>query len=227
MKILALILVLQTAGCICTSFAAGVPAVTFSEEYRRLRDRHRSDPENPSLLLELAMHCYAEAGEGGNAHAVSLAEESFRKLLALQPMNTLAYALLGSSITMHARDTKWPLRRLQFARDGNKVMDEAIAKKPNDTQVRWVRAENNFHMPAFMGRGALVREDLTWLWTHVDLGKDKLTLIQRQEVAMLFGRLLDKQGKTEQAVEVWNKGLTFSAGSAIADRIKALIADSE
>ena len=197
-------------------------ASPFQQQLAELKAGLANDPTNTALIFKLADFCYDE-GARDNAKAVELADKYFQQLLALEPQNALALVLLGSTQTMKARDAFWPQTRLDLVRKGNRTMDAAVALAPQNSDVRLVRALNNFHMPKFLGREEIVRADFAWLWEQVispsQRSKDQL----KQEVALYYGKLLWKQKKPAQAREVWSRGVRFNPESRHAREINQQI----
>lgn len=202
---------------------------SFQKQLTRLEQEHRAHPEDETVLLDLAMLCYREAGYGNNAEVVPLAEKYLEELLAMDPENAYATALLGSTLTMYARDTIWPLTRLRHARHGNAVMDKAVAMAPDSVQVRWVRALNNFHMPAFLHRETIVRRDFTWMWeqiTREDSGS-KISADLKHGIAWFQGRILEREGYAEQAAKVWKVGLGFDPDGEYSSLMRRRLAEAK
>ena len=187
-------------------------ASTFQQQLAELQGKLANEPTNTALIFKLADVCYDE-GARDNVKAVELAEKYFTQLLAIEPQHALALVMLGSTQTMKARDAFWPQTRLDFARKGNQTMDAAVALAPQDPNVRFVRANNNFHMPKFMGREEIVRGDFTWLWEQILSQPQRCKEELKQEVALYYGKLLWKQKKPAQAREVWARGVEFNPQS--------------
>ena len=132
----------------------------------------------------------------------------------------MGMALLGSVITMKARDAFWPNVRLRYAKEGVRIMDSAIKLAPENPEVRFVRAENNFHMPKFMEREEVVRSDFAWLWQQVQKRPAEIPTRLKQEIAYYQGHVLKRQKRDKEANEVWQAGLGFDPQSLMAERIR-------
>jgi hypothetical protein len=76
----------------------------------------------------------------GQRKSSRVGRKIFQTTLAIEPTNALATALLGSALTMRARDAFWPKTRLDYVKKGNKMMDAAVQLAPEDPDVRLVRA---------------------------------------------------------------------------------------
>jgi tetratricopeptide (TPR) repeat protein len=160
--------------------------------------------------------CFHE-GANNDEKAVILAEGYFKQLLAIDPNHAMARVRYGSVLTMKARDARWPLKRLSYVKAGNREMDTAVRMAPNDAQVRFARAVNNFHMPDIMGRAEIVEGDLAWLWQQAQLANTPLHVGQKQTVALYYGQTLQRKNKLDEALQIWQAGLALApvSGEAV------------
>ena len=194
-------------------------AETFADRLAALQSRLQSDPTNTLVLFQLGDLCHHE-GANNDENAVILAEGYFKHLLAIDPNHAMARVLFGSVLTMKARDAVWPLTQLKYVKAGNREMDAAVTMAPQDAQVRFARAVNNFHMPEIMGREEIVQEDLAWLWQQAQLADAKLTVGQKQTIALYYGLTLQKKNELDEALQIWRAGLALAPKSQDADSLK-------
>ncbi|HOW65630.1 MAG TPA: hypothetical protein P5186_10400 [Candidatus Paceibacterota bacterium] len=188
----------------------------------RLADYQASlqrDPTNTALLFEIADFCF-DHGAQENPRAVVLAESYFRRLLDLNPSNSLARVMLGSTLTMRGRDAFWPTAKLRHAREGLREMDTAVAQDPQNPRVRFERAVNNVHMPKLMQREEIVKSDLEWLWSLANSESSSLTPSLRQNVALYYGVFLKKSHRSEEAERIWRRGLEWAPSSEVGHKIR-------
>jgi hypothetical protein len=205
-----------------TGLVGVLSAETFEERLAALQNQLTEQPTNKDVLFKLGDLCHDE-GVHDNPKAVVLADNYFKRLIALDPTNALARAMHGSTMTMVGRDAFWPTKRVALVREGNREMDEAVAMAPQDVRVRFARANNNFYMPKFLGREEIVRADLNWLWEQVQ-AKTDIPMDIRQDTALLQGLSLKKRKQTAEAVQVWRKALEWSPNSAEASDIRSNLA---
>jgi tetratricopeptide (TPR) repeat protein len=201
------------------SLVTGSATEAFPDRLAALQSRLQSDTTNTLILFQLGDLCYDE-GANNDEKAVILAEGYFKRLLAIDPSHATARVVYGSVLTMKARDALWPTTRLSYAKAGNREMDAAVEMAPKDAQVRFARAINNFHMPAFMGREEIVQEDLAWLWQQAQLADSKLNVGQKQTVALSCGLTLQKKDKIDEALQIWRAGLALAPKSEDAVLLK-------
>ena len=194
-------------------------AEPFAERLAAMQSRLQSDPTNTLILFQLGDLCH-EAGANNDAKAVILAEGYFKRLLAIDPNQAMARVIYGSVLTMKARDALWPLTRLNYVKAGNREMDAAVKLAPEDAQVRFARAVNNFHMPEIMDRKEIVQEDLAWLWQQAQLANTSLKVGQKQTIALRWGQTLQKKNNLDEALQIWGSGLALAPKSQDAAPLK-------
>ncbi len=194
-------------------------ADTFKERLAQLQKQIDQQPTNLTLLVKAGDLCHDE-GVKDNKDAVKLAEKFLREALKLDPSNAPALALLGSTYTLKGRDAFWPGTQISLVKEGNKMLDAAVALATNNVMVRLTRAANNVHMPKFLGREEIARTDLAWLWEKVQATPDAFSIDIRQNVALNHGFALKKFKKLEDAIAVWEKGLAIDPNSAVAAEIQ-------
>ena len=192
---------------------------TFADRLAALQSRLQSEPTNTLILFQLGDLCYHE-GANNNEKAVILAEDYFKRLLAIDTNHAMARVRYGSVLTMKARDALWPTTQLSYVKAGNREMDAAVKIAPKDAQVRFARAVNNFHMPDIMDRKAIVQEDLAWLWQQAQLAETKLNVGQQQTIALYYGQTLQKKNKLNEAIQTWRAGLDLAPKSEDAAPLK-------
>lgn len=194
-------------------------AESFKERLAQLQSQVDQQPTNVALLVKTGDLCHDE-GVKDNKDAVKLAEKFLREALKHDPTNAPALALLGSTYTLKGRDAFWPGTQISLVKEGNKMMDAAVALATNDVMVRLTRAANNVHMPKFLGREEIARTDLAWLWEKVQAAPDNFPVGVKQDIAVNHGFALKKSKKPEEAIAVWEKGLALDPKSKVAAEIQ-------
>ncbi len=193
------------------------------EDYARrlseLQSQLGTNGTNIQVLLQLGDLCHDE-GVQDNPKAVKLAEQYLLKVLELDPINATGRVLYGSTLTMKGRDAIWPPTQISHVKDGNREMDEAVRLAPNDVIIRFTRVNNNFHMPKFLGREEIVKEDLSFLWPMAQTNHPSLNVEQKQAIAYMQGIVLKKSGNTTEALDVWRAGLEWAPRSKEAETIQ-------
>lgn len=204
-------------------FAADGRTAAASPDFPALRVQLAAAPTNVVLLVTAGERAHNLAG-GGDDAVIPEGEAWLKQALELQPTNALARALLGSLTVIKARGEFWPNVQLRHVRAGNALLDEAVAAAPDDPRVRSLRAFNNAHQPAFLGRKDILRDDLPWLWERIQAGTDGLDTHARQETALRWGEVLRDDGRREEARAVWTVGAAFAPDTDFARRMQAGLA---
>ncbi|MFM7103165.1 MAG: tetratricopeptide repeat protein [Verrucomicrobiota bacterium] len=185
-----------------------------------LERRHRADPTNGVVLLDLG-RLYHWKGSEGDREAVGKAEECLERLGRLEPSNARGRALLGSTRTLQARDARMPTTKLKLARRGLAEMDAAVREAPDDPEVRFTRVCNNISLPGLFRRQAFIEEDLAWLGRAAQAQPPRLEPGFRQWVALYHGLWLERQERRDEARRRWSEALALVPGSPAAGRLQA------
>ncbi len=208
---------LLTAACCSQDCPAATTSAPLTAE-KRLLEEMAATTTNTTRLFQLADVCH-DAGAGGDKKAVERADAYLRQLLALEPSNAPAVALLGSIYTMKGRDAFWPNVQLRLVHEGNTFMDQAVRLDPESHRVRLIRAFNNVHMPDFLGRAESVRADLAWLAEKSGKDPGRFSIGERQELALHLGRQFKHQHRNDEARRTWVAGRDLAPGSHFATEI--------
>jgi hypothetical protein len=109
------------------------------------------------LAVAIDLHNEAVARKEG---AVGEAHREFEKLRSNYPGHPIANAFHGSVMSLIARDESNPLTRLQWAKRGLKLLDEAVASDSSDIRIRMLRGNVAYRLPEqFFHRTGTVIED--------------------------------------------------------------------
>jgi hypothetical protein len=119
----------------------------------------------PDAPFQTAFSHFTQA-QGGDSAAIDKAAESFAALLATEPANPVLMAYAGAALSMRARTTFLPWKKMGYAEDGMAQIDKALAlltpahnavvqnHVPGALDVRFVAASTFLAVPGFMNRGA-------------------------------------------------------------------------
>ncbi len=78
-------------------------------------------------------------GVDGDKEAVQKAHRMFKTICNFYPQNYLAQAYLGNTIILLGRDEDYPYKRSRLARKGLKILDRAVSKEPENTEIGLLR----------------------------------------------------------------------------------------
>ncbi len=173
---------------------------------------------NVDSLLDIAKeyHNKAVSGEEG---ALEKAERVFKKILKQDPQNPYALGWYGSLLTIKGRDAQFPFLKMKYVNEGLKYMDKAIALNPESEELRWVRAQNNLHLPYFFMRIDTAIVDLEYLCKN-----------SKQEAykAFLFlGKGYKEKGDIKRARACWQKVIDESKDTLLIRDARNLLKETE
>lgn len=119
----------------------------------------------PSLAEYEAASALMLKANDGNKHAIGQAVDAFKKLSDAEPTNTVYLVNLGAVVSMQARTTINPFKKISYAEDGMSMQDKALALlKPSNSRlafdgveaglrVKFVAASTFLAVPGFFHRG--------------------------------------------------------------------------
>jgi len=87
------------------------------------------------------------AGVAGNKAAVQRAQAQFQSLREQYPDNATVLAYSGSTLALMARDALKPVERLDLAKQGLALLDQAVAAAPGEPSFRMLRGKIAFRLP--------------------------------------------------------------------------------
>ncbi|HEY8463075.1 MAG TPA: hypothetical protein VIM29_03505 [Bacillota bacterium] len=105
-----------------------------------------------------------QKGVAGDSEAVKAAYELLTRLRQLFPEDHLLAAYYGSTLTLLGRDAMDPLERLEYVRQGLKVLDEAVTNDGDNVMIRTLRGYVCYRLPeVFFHRTATSVTDFSYL----------------------------------------------------------------
>lgn len=178
-----------------------------------------ADPfAEPAIAEVVQRH---ELGVKGDKKVVLDLIADLEKQTKVEPVNQLLVAYLGSAYTLRSRDLFPGPSKLKFLKLGLQTMDQAVEAAPADVAVRFIRAINNYQLPAFIGRRDNARQDFQTLLQAIEKPEIKAglhpdTLQAIYYYAGLASKQLDDLAKARLA---WAEGLKISPESTLGLKI--------
>ena len=128
------------------------------------------------------------------------------------PQTLIYYGLaLASQATLKETPT---FKKLQIALRGFRLMDEAVAKDPENFSVRLLRAKANSMAPLIMARGNSLAQDYAWIRGQLD-HNEKLPIHLRTLGVIFIGDYFFEQKKdNKRAKSHWEKAAGMESSFA-------------
>jgi hypothetical protein len=182
----------------------------------------KPDPFSDPLIQEISTREHTAVA--GNAEATKALATDLEKWTAKYPGNRLLQAYLGSVYTLCSRDA-WPgPSKLNYLRDGHRLLNAAVQGDPLNPAVRFVRAIDFYELPAIFGMRQTARDDFKILLQQVD-GETKSPYAFEPRTAQAIyyyaGLSLADEGRRDQAKVVWSRGLKLGLDLPTGAKIRA------
>jgi len=186
------------------------------------QDYRVSDPFlNDNIIAIQKLHDQSAAGD---KEKTDLLVATLQTLIQQDPENQLYQVYLGSAFTLKSRDVFPGPSKLRFLKDGLKGMDAAVKKDPNNCSVRFIRAVNNYHLPAFINRRDDARKDFEILLKQIKNDPGKLDGRTIQAVHYFAGLAFKQTKREDEARLTWQAGLALQADTGLNDKISQELA---
>jgi len=171
---------------------------------------------HPLLKQIYEMHSLAEAGnEDATRRLVAWLEE----LTAEQPENGILLVYLGSAYTLASRDAFIGPGKLRYLMSGRDCMDRAVALRPDDPNVRFIRGINNYHLPTLFNRRSIARDDFRKLVDQLSKTPECLDALTSQAIYYYAGLCFSQLEEEKNARNSWQKGLDLKISSPLTAKI--------
>lgn len=188
---------------VATSCLAG--AVPASETY-----------SHPLLSQIYEMHSQAEAG---NKDATRRLVAWLEELTAEQPDNGILLVYLGSAYTLASRDAFIGPGKLRYLMAGRDSMDRAVTMRPDDANVRFIRAINNYHLPTIFNRRSIARDDFRQLVDQLARDPEAVDSLTSLAIYYYAGLCFAQLEEEDNARASWQKGLNLKIDGPLTAKI--------
>ena len=155
-----------------------------------------------------------------------MASQLFDKLRAQEGCDVKAMAYSGSIRLMEANRAVAPWKKGRLAKEGLRLLDEAVKAAPDDIEVRFVRGASTAHLPGMFGRAGQSEADFEWLASRVSAAAKSGEIEARLGAAALYhqGANRDRAGDGSGARAAWTEAARIGEGTrAGADARKRLL----
>lgn len=157
--------------------------------------------------LSLVSVALATSADAPPLEQTALTIEQARHAL---PDDALLMAIEGSLYCIQAGSSKIDgMQAMALVNRGFRQLDRAVLKEPDNIGPRLQRAITASRTPAFLGKGALARQDYRWLIETIPATEETQSLR-----AMVFYQLGDVVASDDpaQATSLWQRAAALSGG---------------
>lgn len=177
---------------------------------------------NDNVIAIQKLHDKSAAGD---KEMTDLLIATLESLIQNEPENQLYRVYLGSAFTLKSRDVFPGPSKLRFLKEGLKTMDAAVKKDPKNCSVRFIRAVNNYHLPAFINRKDNARKDFEILLKQIRQDPGKLDARTIQAIHYFAGLAFKQTKRKEEARSTWQIGLSLQADAGLNEKISRELAE--
>lgn len=111
----------------------------------------------------------------------------------------LARVYLGSACALRAKSSFWITTKLKYLRRGQSLMDEAVAKAPQEPRVRMIRAIGSYKVPKRFGRRKIAVADFEKLLPIASDKSFELQTNERQVILYYAWKTFEEEGHRDAA----------------------------
>jgi len=174
--------------------------------------------EDPIILEIQALHTKSEKGDKA---ATDQLVSKLERLIVQNPKNLLYKVYLGSAYTLRSRDIGFGPSAYSNLKNGLKTMDEAVEADPTKITVRFIRAMNNFNLPAFVNRRDNARSDFEHLVKNIDTQKGNLAPTTQQAIYYFAGLSFVQTNRKKQGKQYLLKAAQLNSNAELNAKIAA------
>ncbi len=162
----------------------------------------------------------------GDAKDTAVIFEKLEGLTRAEPKNALALAYLGSVYTLKSRDVFPGPSKFSFLKKGLKTMDQAVNMDARNPAPRFIRAMNNFHLPAIINRRDNARADFAVLLKQIEdpANPYRLRTETCQAIYYFAGLSFYQLDRRDDARAAWEKGRALKASDEFTKKITIALA---
>ena len=171
---------------------------------------------HPLLNQIYEMHSLAEAG---NKDATRRLVAWLEELTSEQPDNGILLVYLGSAYTLASRDAFIGPGKLRYLMAGRDSMDRAVTMRPDDANVRFIRAINNYHLPTIFNRRSIARDDFRQLVDQLAKHPEAVDGLTSLAIYYYAGLCFAQLEEESNARASWEKGLNLKINGPLTAKI--------
>ncbi|WP_051475580.1 hypothetical protein [Bacillus sp. J37] len=147
----------------------------------------------------------------GDKQAAKKAYEILKKVKLKTVNHALIDAYFGSSSALIARDHPDLIEKMNLAKRGLKVLDQAVKAEPNNSEIRVLRGNVAFRLPeTYFKRTKTAIEDFHFLIKEYENNRNNISKEQYSEFLLNLGSAYKNLGDNQNAENIWGKLLKMN-----------------
>ncbi|WP_017259758.1 hypothetical protein [Pedobacter arcticus] len=135
------------------------------------------------------------------------ADELYKKLKAVKNPDALILAYLGSVEAIQGKHAWNPVNKLSYLKKGFATIDKAVAKDPNQLEVRFLRFSLQYYVPAFLGYSKNLTVDKDRIVALVKSNHTSETKMDKSVFNTIVNFMIDSEKCNAQEIAVLRKAL--------------------
>jgi tetratricopeptide (TPR) repeat protein len=172
----------------------------------------KKNPEDINSLKKIGI-AYHSLAHMKVKDASKKAVEYLSKANKIDPEDFLILATLGSATTLFGRDSKGIIAKTKFTKKGNTMIDRAVAKAPDNFEIRLIRANVNINLPKLFGRRKMAEKDFLYIEEIIKKSPKEVPVGAQAQVYYKLGMIYDSDGDDSTAESYFKKALEISPDS--------------
>lgn len=162
-----------------------------TEQILKFQERLSQNPSDYEMLKAIGIAYHIKARKNAKEYAPKAVEFLSRACeINKKDYETVCY--MGSAMTMMAKTTWNPMKKMSYVNKGTALMDKAVRKDPDNVSVRMTRALNSKSLPPFLNRENIALEDFEYLADLTEKNPESLASIKKK----VYTNLADLYTKT-------------------------------
>jgi len=155
-------------------------------------------------------------GAAGDEEAAEKALELLEELVRESPNDPLTLAYLGSAKLLEAKRAWLPWRKQALGEEGLGLLDQAVAGRPANLEIRFLRGMSSYPLPSLFGRGKQAAEDFAFVAERAGRPDKGMEARVAAGACYYHGLCLEETGRGEEARAYWKRAVKLSPGSDFA-----------
>jgi hypothetical protein len=136
------------------------------------------------------------------------ADKLCTQLEKIKSPSALEMAYLGSVQAIRAKHAWNPVNKMSYLGKGFDIINNAVAKDPNNLEVRFLRFSLQYYVPSFLGYSKNITTDKNKI-VNIIKNTEPINLdIEKEILKNMIGFMIDSKKCTNQEIEILKKVLS-------------------